>query len=111
MSVPSNIEVTWDGPDAAGAFRAYAVSGGRTIGSAVALPDAQASGAWVISYMTFDDPEHYDSLGHALLNRLVEQIEHESPLGTSTVITGSLDNIRFRDAIEAYGPRITYQRG
>ena len=111
MSVPDRIDITWDGPDAAGAFRSYALSGGKVIGSAVALPDPQAPGAWVVSHLKLDNPDHYDTLGDTLLRRLVEQIEHDSPLGGSTVITVSHASAETRRVVKAYGPRITYRPG
>lgn len=111
MSVPDDISITREGPDTQGRLRAYTWSGGKQIGAATAVPDPQVPGTWVISDMHFLTDGYWPDLGHALLNALVELIEHSSALGTKAVITGSLDNLRFRDAIDAYGPRIAYQRG
>jgi hypothetical protein len=111
MGVPDNISISSEGPDNQGRIRAFATSNGNELGAATALPDDQAPGGWVISDMHFRDNEHWPSLGQTLLDRLVAQIEQESLLGTRTAITASLDNLRFRDAVKAYGPRITYQRG
>lgn len=111
MRIPEDITITWEGPDIQGRLRAFAMSEGKEIGAATAVPDPQSPGDWVVSDMHFLDEDHFGSLGHTLLDRLVAQIEVESPSGTATVITGSLDNIRFREAVKAYGPRITYQRG
>jgi hypothetical protein len=106
--VPANIQLDWAGPDRERRIRVYATSLGKEIGAATALPDVEAPGAWVVSDMHFLNDDHWESLGHVLLDRLVSQIEVEEGGDTSVMITASLDNIRFRNVIAAHGTRVQY---
>ena len=102
-SVPDNIVIEAEGPDVQGRLRAFAMSGGREIGAATAVPDPERPGEWVISDMHFRDDEHWPSLGNTLLDKLVMDIERIA--GTGVVITGSLDRQDFKDVLDAYRPR------
>lgn len=108
-AVPDDITITWEAPDEQGRIRVRAMSSGKEIGAATAVPDSTNPDAMVISDMHFRDPDHWSSLGQTLLDKLVVEIERTSPHGRQARITASLDNIRFREAVTDYGSRVTYR--